>query len=110
MTTIHIRSELVYWGVMAAGASVMCLATCLFRNTIEIVLTAIIGSYIFLRGLSAFFGGFPTRDQLNEIHLNSQDAAKWPASFFIYGVALVAMIAVSIIIQKKQEKKASKEF
>ena len=61
---VHIKNEKVYWGIMAVGSFGMCLVTCSLRKIIEIILTSIIGSYLFLYGLSAFFGGFPTRELL----------------------------------------------
>ena len=63
---IGIQDPTVFWAVIATGGILMFLLTCTIRKTIEIVVTSIIGSLLFIHGINAFVGGLQTGEEMRE--------------------------------------------
>jgi len=73
-------------------------------EAVKIYLTAFIGAFFFIRGISAYAGGFPDEFAL----VNGQKTSIHPA-FYGYCVGIVILFVLSVIFQKRYcaEKKES---
>ena len=65
VTGLQIQKEALFWVIVGLGTLVASVLTCKFRKTLEIVLTAILGSVAMIHGINVFVGGFPTLYQLD---------------------------------------------
>lgn len=77
-------------------------------DTIVILVTAMIGSYLTIRGLSMFFGGFP-----NEIALFQEIAngtASYKGWFIAYLVAIGILFVLGVMYQNKNKSKYVDHF
>mmetsp|Transcript_17872 Transcript_17872/g.12830 ORF Transcript_17872/g.12830 Transcript_17872/m.12830 type:complete len:99 (-) Transcript_17872:18-314(-) len=73
-------------------------------DSIVIICTNFIGSYCFFRGISMFFGGFPT--EIEMINMIKTGTAEFMASFLWYLAGIVIMTVACFKLQycNKSEK------
>lgn len=65
-TTFTIGNVYAYWAIIVACAIAMFLVAIKVEKTVVILLTAFIGSYAFIRGISLYAGHFPSETQFHE--------------------------------------------
>ena len=63
--------------------------------------TAFIGSYMLVRGLSFWIGGFPSETELYQAYMNGQ-SVDYTAAFYGYLAAIAIVGVLSYIFQSKQ--------
>jgi len=96
---------LAFWFTLIGFAILGAILAMLLTNSIVIISTSLLGSYLFFRGLSMFFGGFPTEVEVyNQI---KTDTADFTTTFLIYLVGIIVLGFVCIIFQYKEKKAES---
>lgn len=65
-TTFVVANVYAYYGIIGACALVMFFAAWKIEETVVILLTAFIGSYSLVRGVSLYVGGFPSETELQK--------------------------------------------
>jgi hypothetical protein len=92
--------------VVLMGVIAGVLGFFLYNHAI-IIATSIIGSYIFVRGISLYAGGFPNEMVIIEMIKNGQ-IANFDNSFYIYLAGFVVMTIGCIVFQYKMFWKTDK--
>lgn len=95
-TTFVVSNIYAYYGLIAACALVMFIAAWKIEETVVILLTAFIGSYSLVRGVSLYVGGFPSETELQKELSN--DVINWesfPKTYYGYLGAIVGLTFVS---------------
>ena len=91
-TTFAVANVYAYYAILAAGAIALFLITYKIEQTVIIMLTAFIGSYALIRGISLYAGGFPNEGSLHD-ELASK-AITWkqlPKVFYAYLSGIVVL-------------------
>jgi len=80
---------MIIWGIITA-----ILAFTIFEH-IVIITTSLIGSYLFVRGLSVFIGGFPNE---MTIYKMLKSGIPFEPTFYAYLAAIIICFILSIIL------------
>ena len=72
-----------------------------------IVVTAIVGSYLFFRGISIFTGGFPNEFMIFNL-IDSGVGLGW--AFYVFLVLIVAIAILSINFQERLMSKNKEDY
>jgi len=96
-TTFVLESVYAKWGIMIACALILAYAAFKVEKIVIMTLTGIIGSYMVVRGISLYAGGFP--DEMNLQEEIKQGAITWddfPKTFYAYlaGIAVCALVGI----------------
>lgn len=101
-TTFHVGNQYGYYAIIVAMAIAMFLLAWKIEKTVIILLTAFIGSYSLVRGVSQYAGGFPSETELHrEIEANISNWENFPKEYYIYLGAIVVLTIVSSVYQHK---------
>jgi len=94
-TTFVVSNVYAYWALIGACGVIMFLAAWRIEKTVIILLTAFIGSYSLVRGISLYVGGFPSETELQKELANGViDWKSFPKTYYGY---LAGIIGVSFI-------------
>jgi len=89
--------EMIFWIVCGASAFVFGVLVFIVYNHAVILCTSLVGSYLFVRGISFYAGGFPNEYLLIK-QIKSGMLVSEPLSFYFYlGGILLATIICAII-------------
>ena len=102
-----INSVAVLWISMAVLGLLFGVLSFFWYMYIVIVCTSIIGSYLFVRGISLFAGGYPNEFTIYE-RIRDQDMSRVPLTFYLYLAGIIICVGIGIFIQIKI-KNRSKE-
>jgi hypothetical protein len=93
-------SNLLFYNVLVIGMIIGCIAGYEFQSAILILSCSFTGSYLIVRGISVFVGGFPS--ELN-LSVNSQAGVEGTSSvtYYLYLAAIVILTAAGIFTQRK---------
>lgn len=77
-----------------------------FSKEVRIVMTSLIGSFAFIRGISCFFpGSYPSEMEIQrELASGYLTWDSFPKTFYVYLGCFVLLVILSVIFQKKQNK------
>lgn len=105
----HSSQQWLFWVVCIGLALVGFVVAFIKYKAIVIVATSFLGSYMLVRGLSLFIGGYPNEFTLISKIRNggATDVLHWP--FYLYLVAIAILTLSGIIIQSKLRKGKSTE-
>ena len=97
-TTFAVQNKYAFYAIIVAGAVAMFLIAIKVEKTVIILLTAFIGSYAFVRGISLYAGGFPSETELHdELEAGLITWKTMPKTYYAYlGGILVVFIASAI--------------
>jgi len=101
-TTFVLESVYAKWGIMIACALILAYAAFKVEKIVIMTLTGIIGSYMVVRGISLYAGGFP--DEMNLQEEIKQGAITWddfPKTFYAYLAGIAVCAIVGIIFQAR---------
>lgn len=105
-TTFIVRNKYAYWAIVAGCAIALFLVALKVEKTVIIMLTAFIGSYALVRGVSLYAGGFPSETELHkELESGIISWDNFPKEYYIYLGSIVALTVVSAIYQQKTNQK-----
>jgi len=98
-----------YYCIIVGCALVAAVLTWFVEDYVIMVATALVGSYLFVRGISFYAGGFP-----NEFDIGNIDILKAPPSFYGYMGGIIGMFIITLIFQccrhkSLKEKRAAEE-
>lgn len=72
-----------------------------YSRSVVLVMTSIIGSYAFMRGLSYFFGGFPSEAELYHQLKEEESIENLTQTFWIYLAMFVCGTIMAIVFQAR---------
>lgn len=104
-TTFVISNQYAKWGTIAACAFALGYTAFRVEKIVIIGVTSFIGSYMILRGISMYAGGFPNENYISEEI--RQGAITWdsfPKSFYAYLGGILVCAIVGGVVQVKQNK------
>jgi len=99
-----VHSVWIFW-VMVIGFGIVFGGAAFWKYKLFLMFsTAFIGSYLDVRGVSLFVGGYPNEfTMIHQIHDNGNlDGVQWPV--YVYLCAIVAMTFLGVLIQSKLRK------
>jgi hypothetical protein len=99
----HINSQVFFWFFIVACAGICALASLWAYDHVLIISTAISGSYMFVRGISMYAGGYPNEATLETLIKNGLESAI-PNTFYAYLAGIVVMMILAMIVQYKTLK------
>ena len=91
-TTFAVANVYAFYAILIAGAIGMFFITYKLEQVVVIMLTAFIGSYALIRGISLYAGGFPSEASLHEeIASHAITWKQMPKAFYGYLVGIVIL-------------------
>jgi hypothetical protein len=105
-TTFAVMNVYAYWAIIVAAAIAMFFVAVKVEKTVIILLTAFIGSYAFIRGISLYAGHFPSETELhNELETGVITWKTMPKAYYGYLAGILVMTVLTTIFQVKSNKK-----
>lgn len=102
--TFGVRHPAAFWGILIASAILFTLMTFKMNNQFIIFSTALIGSYMLVRGVSLYAGGYPNEFILVQ-ELDSGAFEAIPKTFYAYLVFLIISMIGGSYYQWKEWKR-----
>ena len=95
-TTIMVGNVAAYYLILV-GASTICMGFAYYKKDIAMILnTTFIGSYLFVRGISFYVGGFPNEtDIVLIIHNNILTKHDYNKIFYFYLLSILLLFSAS---------------
>jgi uncharacterized membrane protein YiaA len=110
-TTFVIGNTYLYWGIIGGCALVCFYAAFLIERQVIMVATAFVGSYLFVRGISLYAGGFPAEGSLHEeISSGALDWNTFPKTYYYYFAAIIFCSLIALVHQSKHDKAEQKKI
>ena len=104
-TSFVISSTYLYYGVIAVCAFVCFYAAFKIERFVIMVASSFVGSYLFIRGISLYAGGFPTEGSLHaELESGALDWKTFPKTYYAYFAAIIVCSLISLVYQRKHDK------
>jgi len=106
-TAFVIESKAAYWGVIL-GCVIVC-AFFAFKTEKKVIMlgTALVGSYISIRGISMYAGGFPNESALHsELESGALTWDTFPKTFYAYFAGILVLSGISFTYQMRHDKKS----
>lgn len=94
-----INNTIIYYLILGACGIATCILVYLFERVICISITSFLGSYMLVRGVSLFAGGYPSEFQVAELikqHIMPWTQYKW---FWAYLAAVAILSILSAVFQ-----------
>ena len=104
MALYKVESPALFWSVNVACAVVAAVLSFFFYEHVLINTTAFGGSYMLIRGISFYAGGFPNEFTL-AAELKAGDTSAFDNWFYMYMVCILIVFVVADIVQYKTNKK-----
>jgi len=107
ITTIFIvDNDIVYW-VIVVGSGLVAFSITFFIETLVIIMsTSFIGSYLVIRGISMYAGGFPSESELHTMAKSGyMDWSHFPKEFYGYLSGILVLCLLSAYFQWTHNKK-----
>ena len=103
-TTLVISNNYIHWGIVVVSAGACAYAAFKLERMAIMLATAFIGSYLSVRGVSLYAGGFPNESSLQyELQTGTLDWSTFPKSFYGYLAGIVFLMLVSFMFQRKHD-------
>ena len=104
-TTFAVANVYAYWAIIVAAAIAMFFVAVKVEKTVVILLTAFIGAYAFVRGISLYAGKFPSETELHaELEAGVLTWDTMPKAYYGYLGGIVALTVISALFQIKSNK------
>lgn len=98
MVFYKINHVAVLWVLMGVFAAVLGVLSLFWYQYIVIICTSILGSYLFIRGISFYAGGYPNEFTIYEkIQTGAVNAV--PGTFYAYMVGMLIVCVIGIFFQ-----------
>ena len=93
--------NVVAYYIILVSASIICIGFTYYRKDITLILnTTFIGSYLFVRGISFYAGGFPNEtDIVLIIHNNILTKHNYNKIFYFYLLAILLLFATTFSLK-----------
>jgi len=107
LTTIFIvGNDILYWGIIVGSGLVAFSITFFIETAVIIISTSFIGSYLVVRGISMYAGGFPNESELHTMAKNGyMDWNHFPKEFYGYLSGIIVLCILSSYFQWRHNKK-----
>jgi len=100
-----VQEEWLYYLVIVACAIVLGVITFFLQEAVIIIVTALVGSYAIIRGISFYAGGFPSEMELHDdIKAGTIDWESFPKVFYAYLGGIVLLTLASAFYQFRVAK------
>ena len=102
-----INNTIIYYAILGACAIGTCILVSFLEKPLCIAITSFLGSYMLVRGVSLFAGGYPSEFQVAELikqHIMPWTQYKW---FWAYLVAVLILSLLSACFQNQITGKGS---
>lgn len=100
LTTVTlISSGAGYYCIIIGCALAAAILTWFLEDYVIMLATALLGSYIFIRGISFYAGGFPNEFDIKHYIQAGIERGDFPASFYGYLGGIAAMFILTLIFQ-----------
>ena len=107
-TALLISSQMIHWVIVGACALAAVIIAGWVQTLVIVLGTSFIGSYMAVRGISMFAGGYPNEFILVEqIEKGLMTWESFPKIFFAYLAGIVVLTILGVCFQFKHEKKSS---
>jgi len=104
-TTFAVANVYAYYAILVGGAIGMFLIAIKVEKTAIILLTAFIGAYSFVRGISLYAGGFPSESELHaELEAKVITWETMPKTYYAYLGGILFIFIASSVYQMKHNK------
>lgn len=104
-TTFAVANVYAYWAIIVAAAIAMFFIAVKLEKTVVIILTAFIGSYALIRGISLYAGQFPSETELHdELEAGVLTWETMPKAYYGYLAGIVVLTILSALFQIKSNK------
>mmetsp|Transcript_5706 Transcript_5706/g.9056 ORF Transcript_5706/g.9056 Transcript_5706/m.9056 type:complete len:225 (-) Transcript_5706:3-677(-) len=103
------HSNQIKLGIYIVAAVAGFLVAAKFSDGIQVFVTAFIGSYFFVRGISMFAGGFINEFDLAKVEGGETDIKIEPI-FYGYLAAIFILFIVGVLVQRKLIKNSEDKF
>ena len=105
-TALVIENVYAYWGLIVACALVCAFLAFKTEKLVIMCATAHIGSYLAIRGISMYAGGFPNESALrSELSSGALTWDSFPKTFYAYFAGIIVLSGISFWYQRKHNKK-----
>jgi len=95
-SAFFISSEALYWVIIIGCGIGAAVITIWVEKFVVITMTSFIGSYAAIRGVSFYFGGFPSETSLHDdIKSGAVNWSSYDKKFYIYLVCIVVLFLIS---------------
>ena len=109
-TSFAVANVYAFYAIIVAAAIGMFFIAVKIEKTVIIMLTAFIGAYAFVRGISLYVGGFPSESELHaELEAKIITFDTMPKSYYAYLGGILLLFIVSTIYQFKSNKAKEKK-
>ena len=102
-STFSVQQPPVFWGIIVVSAMIFTVLTFKMSDQFMIFSTAMMGSYMLVRGVSFYAGGYPNEFEMMQ-ELDSGAFQSIPKTFFVYLVFIFISLTGGIYYQWKQWK------
>lgn len=109
-TTFAVRNVYAYYAILVAGAIAFFFIAVKVEKTFVILLTAFIGAYASVRGISLYVGGFPSETEFHdELEAGVVTWDTMPKTYYAYLGGIVVLFIISAVYQLKSNKSREKK-
>lgn len=109
-TTFAVGNQYAFYAIIVAAALGMFFIALKIEKTVIILLTAFIGAYAFVRGISLYAGGFPSESELHvELELGVITWDTMPKTYYAYLAGILVVFIGSSIYQFKHNEAREKQ-
>lgn len=104
-TTFVVSNQYAKWGTIAACAFALGYTAFRVEKVVMIIVTSMIGSYMILRGISMYAGGFPNESYISEeIRMGAITWESFPKSFYGYLGGILVCAVIGGVVQERQNR------
>lgn len=104
-TTFFVQSPYAKYGIIIGCAIILAFFAFKVEKLVVIAITGLLGSYMIVRGISLYAGGFPNEMALgDEIKNGGITFDQFPKTFYGYLAGIGVCAIVGIVVQVKQNK------
>lgn len=104
-TTFAVKNQYAFYAIIIAAAIGMFFIAVKVEKTAVILLTAFIGAYAFVRGISLYAGGFPSETELHdELEAGVITWETMPKTYYAYLGGILLLFIISTVYQVKNNK------
>jgi hypothetical protein len=108
-TTLVIGNVIAYWAIIVASAAVCGFLAFKFEKLMIMLSTALIGSYLAVRGISMYAGGFPNETSIRqELESGGLTWDTFPKTFYAYLAGILILSITSFVYQVRHNRNAQK--
>ena len=106
-----VKNVYAYYAILIGFAVAAFYLAVKIEKTVIILMTAFIGSYVLVRGVSMYVGGFPSETELRaELADGVIDWDNYDKKFYIYLGAILLSTILGTMYQKKKEEELEKSL